>query len=96
MNSAYKISDRIMMLYGGNIIFNGMPDEVRSTKNKYVKQFVEGSSQEPIHTDRTFENVYAKFDNISGVTKKAKIKIAGVDIGILRGISLEDSQAKLK
>jgi phospholipid/cholesterol/gamma-HCH transport system substrate-binding protein len=41
-------------------------------------------------------NVYAKFDNISGVTKKAKVKIAGVDIGILRGISLEDSQAKLK
>jgi phospholipid/cholesterol/gamma-HCH transport system substrate-binding protein len=41
-------------------------------------------------------NVYAKFDNISGVTKKAKVKIAGVDIGILRGISLKDSQAKLK
>ncbi|MDR2812109.1 MAG: MlaD family protein, partial [Endomicrobium sp.] len=41
-------------------------------------------------------NVYAKFDNISGVTKKAKVKIAGVDIGILRGISLENSQAKLK
>ncbi|MDR0398204.1 MAG: ABC transporter ATP-binding protein [Endomicrobium sp.] len=55
MNSAYKIADRIMMLYGGNIIFNGTPDEVRSTKNKYVKQFVEVSSQGPIHTDRTFE-----------------------------------------
>jgi phospholipid/cholesterol/gamma-HCH transport system substrate-binding protein len=41
-------------------------------------------------------NVYAKFDNISGITKKAKVKIAGVDIGVLREISLESSQAKLK
>ncbi|MDR1662906.1 MAG: MlaD family protein [Endomicrobium sp.] len=41
-------------------------------------------------------NVYAKFDNISGVTEKAKVKIAGVDIGVLRSISLENSQAKLK
>jgi phospholipid/cholesterol/gamma-HCH transport system ATP-binding protein len=56
LNSAYKIADRIMMLYCGNIIFDGMPDEVRNTKNKYVKQFVEGSSLgTPIHTDRTFE-----------------------------------------
>jgi phospholipid/cholesterol/gamma-HCH transport system ATP-binding protein len=55
MNSAYKIADRIMMLYGGNIIFNGTPDEVRNTKNEYVKQFVEGSSHGPIHTDRVFE-----------------------------------------
>jgi phospholipid/cholesterol/gamma-HCH transport system substrate-binding protein len=44
---------------------------------------------------RTY-NVYAKFDNISGVTKKAKVKIAGVDIGVLKEVSLEDSQAKLK
>jgi phospholipid/cholesterol/gamma-HCH transport system substrate-binding protein len=41
-------------------------------------------------------NVYAKIDNISGVIKKAKVKIAGVDIGVLRDIFLEDSQAKLK
>jgi phospholipid/cholesterol/gamma-HCH transport system ATP-binding protein len=55
MNSAYKIADRIMMLYGGSIIFNGTPDEVRNTKNEYVRQFVEGSSHGPIRTDRTFE-----------------------------------------
>jgi phospholipid/cholesterol/gamma-HCH transport system substrate-binding protein len=44
---------------------------------------------------RTY-SVYAKFDNISGVTKKAKVKIAGVDVGVLRAVSLEDSQANLK
>ncbi|WP_095558691.1 MlaD family protein [Candidatus Endomicrobiellum trichonymphae] len=41
-------------------------------------------------------HVYAKFDNISGLTRKAKVKIAGVEIGVLRGISLDDSKAKLK
>ncbi|MDR3306706.1 MAG: MlaD family protein [Endomicrobium sp.] len=44
---------------------------------------------------RTY-NIYAKFDNILGLTKKANVKIAGVDIGVLKGISLDDSQAKLK
>jgi phospholipid/cholesterol/gamma-HCH transport system ATP-binding protein len=55
MNSAYKIADRIIMLYGGNIIFNGTVDEACNTKNEYVRQFVEGSSHGPIRTDRTFE-----------------------------------------
>ncbi|MDR1662905.1 MAG: ABC transporter ATP-binding protein [Endomicrobium sp.] len=55
MNSAYKIADRIMMLCGGNIIFNGTSDEVRNTKNKYVKQFIEGSSMGSMHSDRIFE-----------------------------------------
>jgi phospholipid/cholesterol/gamma-HCH transport system ATP-binding protein len=55
MNSAYKIADRIMMLYGGNIIFSGTPDEVRNTENEYVKQFVRGSSQGPILIERIFE-----------------------------------------
>jgi phospholipid/cholesterol/gamma-HCH transport system substrate-binding protein len=41
-------------------------------------------------------NVYAKFDNISGITKKSKVKIAGVDIGVVREIYLEGSQARLK
>lgn len=55
MKSAYKIADRIMMLYEGKIIFSGTPGEVRNTKNEYVKQFVEGSSHGPIIIDRTFE-----------------------------------------
>jgi phospholipid/cholesterol/gamma-HCH transport system substrate-binding protein len=41
-------------------------------------------------------DIYAKFDNISGLTKKSKVKIAGVDIGILKEISLDGSKAKLK
>ncbi|MCA6072449.1 MAG: ABC transporter ATP-binding protein [Endomicrobium sp.] len=54
MKSAYKIADRIVMLYNGGIIFNGALEEAQNTKNEYVKQFVEGSRRGPILTDRTF------------------------------------------
>ena len=48
--SAYKIADRIAMLYEGKIIFVGTPEEVKHTENPVVKQFIEGSSQGPIQT----------------------------------------------
>ncbi len=48
--SAYKIADRIAMLYEGKIIFVGTPEEVKRTDNPVVRQFVEGSSQGPIET----------------------------------------------
>ncbi len=46
--SAYKIADRIAMLYDGKIIFVGTPDEVKNTDNPVVRQFIDGSSQGPI------------------------------------------------
>lgn len=48
MVSAYKIADRIAMLYDGKIIFVGMPEEVKSTSDPTVRQFVEGMAQGPI------------------------------------------------
>jgi phospholipid/cholesterol/gamma-HCH transport system ATP-binding protein len=48
MKSAYKISNRIAMLYEGKIILTGSPDEIRTSKNEVVHQFVEGLSQGPI------------------------------------------------
>lgn len=56
MKSAYKISDRIAMLYEGKIIMSGTPEEIQSTDNAFVKQFISGSSQGPIKmTVRAFE-----------------------------------------
>jgi phospholipid/cholesterol/gamma-HCH transport system ATP-binding protein len=46
--SAYKIADRIAMLYEGKIIFVGTPQEVKNTSDPTVKQFIEGSAQGPI------------------------------------------------
>lgn len=46
--SAYKIADRIAMLYEGKIVFVGTPEEVKNTDNAVVRQFIEGSAQGPI------------------------------------------------
>ena len=54
MKSAYKIADKIMMLYNGGIIFNGTLEELQNTKNEYVRQFVEGSSRGSILADKIF------------------------------------------
>ncbi|MDR2426342.1 MAG: MlaD family protein [Endomicrobium sp.] len=39
--------------------------------------------------------IYVLFDNASGLTKKAKVKLAGVDIGDMRGVSLYENKARL-
>lgn len=46
--SAYKIADRIAMLYEGRIIFVGTPEETKNTNHPVVRQFIEGSAQGPI------------------------------------------------
>ncbi len=52
MTSAYKIADRIAMLYDGKIIFIGTPDEIKSTDNPYVQQFINGHAEGPITDGR--------------------------------------------
>lgn len=44
MVSAYKIADRIAMLYQGKIIEIGTPDQIRNTSNRVVEQFIKGDS----------------------------------------------------
>jgi len=51
MQSAYKISDRIAMLYKGEIQEIGTPDEIRKTTNPIVHQFITGSAVGPITAD---------------------------------------------
>ena len=48
MTSAYKIADKIAMLYNGRIIAVGMPNEVKNTKDPVVKQFIHGEAEGPI------------------------------------------------
>ena len=40
MVSAYKIADRIAMLYEGKIVFTGTPAELRATDNPHVRKFI--------------------------------------------------------
>ncbi len=48
MVSAYKVADRIGMLYEGTIIEMGTPEEIKNTKNPVVHQFIHGSAEGPI------------------------------------------------
>jgi phospholipid/cholesterol/gamma-HCH transport system ATP-binding protein len=48
IKSAHKIADRIIMLHKGRIIFNGKPESIKYTKNKYIHQFMENSNYSPL------------------------------------------------
>lgn len=48
MDGAYKVADRIAMLYDGKIIGCDTPEAIRDTKNPHIRQFVTGSSNGPI------------------------------------------------
>ncbi len=48
MNSAYRIANRIGMLYQGRIIELGTPEQIQASKNPIVQQFIHGDSVGPI------------------------------------------------
>lgn len=48
LTSAYKIADRIAMLYQGKIIGSGTPEEIRNTDDPVIRQFITGSATGPI------------------------------------------------
>jgi phospholipid/cholesterol/gamma-HCH transport system ATP-binding protein len=48
MKSAYKIADKIAMLYNGVIIAEGTPDEIKNSEDPVVRQFIEGRAEGPI------------------------------------------------
>jgi phospholipid/cholesterol/gamma-HCH transport system ATP-binding protein len=48
MVSAYKIADRIAMLYKGKIIGIGTPLQIKNTDNPVIRQFITGSAIGPI------------------------------------------------
>ena len=48
MRSAYKIGDRIAMLHGGKIIYEGTPIEIQKCEDPAVCQFISGSASGPL------------------------------------------------
>ena len=51
MISAYKIADRIAMLYKGKLIATGTVEEIRSSENPFVQQFIHGRAEGPIRDE---------------------------------------------
>lgn len=48
MTSAYKVGNRIAMLYKGKIIGTGTPDEIKNTQHPIIRQFISGTAQGPM------------------------------------------------
>jgi len=48
MASAYKIADRIGMLYQGRIEETGTPEQIQNSDNEVVQQFIHGRARGPI------------------------------------------------
>ena len=48
MVSAYKIADRIAMLYNGKIVEVGPVKQIKNTKDPLVKQFITGAAKGPV------------------------------------------------
>lgn len=48
MKSAYRIADRIIMIYEGKKIFSGTVEEIKNTGDPVIRQFIEGRANGPI------------------------------------------------
>ncbi|MCD6363954.1 MAG: ABC transporter ATP-binding protein [Synergistetes bacterium] len=48
MKSAFRVADRIAMLYEGKIVFQGNVSEAKEGSNPYLRQFLKGSLEGPI------------------------------------------------
>ena len=61
MRSAYKVADRIAMLYNGGIVAVGTPEEIRQSANPVVQQFIKGESTGPIQEGLPDRQVLARW-----------------------------------
>src|SRR5437763_14013101 len=48
MKVAFKIADRVAMLYEGHIIEQGTPEQFQASTNPIVQQFIEGRAEGPL------------------------------------------------
>jgi phospholipid/cholesterol/gamma-HCH transport system ATP-binding protein len=51
MKVAFKIANRVAMLYEGHIIEQGTPERFQESQNPIVRQFIEGRAQGPLTDD---------------------------------------------
>ena len=51
MRSALALGDRILMLHEGRLVAEGTPEEIRSSGDPVVSQFITGSPEGPIRVD---------------------------------------------
>ncbi len=60
MNAAYKIADSIAMIYLGQVIADGTPEEIRRSTHPVVRQFINGEALGPITEDESMRFGHVK------------------------------------
>jgi len=48
MASAFRIADKMVLLYRGELIAEGGPEEIKNSDNPVVQQFIRGEAEGPI------------------------------------------------
>lgn len=56
MESVFRIADRVMMMYQGQVEEIGTPQSLRQSNNPVVKQFIEGKPEGPIPMQMSGQN----------------------------------------
>ena len=69
MRSAYKVADRMAMLYNGDILAVGTPEEIRASKNPYVQQFIKGEAAGPIQEGLPDRRVLSRWSSRASVPR---------------------------
>ena len=65
MRSAYKVADRIAMLYNGTIVEVGTPDHIRNSSSRVVQQFIRGEAMGPIQEGVPDRKVLSRWSRLS-------------------------------
>ncbi len=48
MQSAFRIADRMILMHGGLVLAEGTPEQIRTTSDPVVQQFIHGKAEGPI------------------------------------------------
>lgn len=67
MRSAYKVADRMAMLYNGTIVEVGTPEAIRHSKSALVQQFIKGEAVGPIREGLPDRRVLSRWSARRGV-----------------------------
>ena len=62
MRSAYKVADRIAMLYNGKIVGVGSPDEIRNSPDPVIQQFIRVEASGPIQEGLPDRRVLSRWE----------------------------------
>lgn len=92
ISSAYRIADKIAMIYEGKIIFSGTPADIRATRNPYIQQFIRGQRKLHYAVQANPEESVALDQQVN--VSELKQRLAGSKRGFSR--RTDDSESAIK